>query len=441
MSISQIIFIITVIISGIVFFISISKIFKNISLLKKPYSTNNYGERIQMLLKVAFAQTKIFRLPVIGFFHALVFWGFLAILFGSFEMIIDGLTGYERIFSFLGPVYSFMMAIGDISAFVILLLIIVFLFRRWFLKISRFQGVEMRHKDHKDASFALLLILILMVSLLDINIAYVANPELSDENIIGCYPVSSILASLFSGSDFHFLEWFGQVNWWIHILGIFFFANYLPYSKHFHVFMSLPNVYFSRVGPLTQMTNMDSVKNEVKLMMDPNADFAELPAEGEAPIERFGIKDVEDGTWKNYIDSLTCTQCGRCSSVCPANQTGKKLSPRKIVLDFRRRMEEKSPGLRKNGKEYDDGKSLFRDYISFEELWACTTCNACAMECPVNIDHPTLILDIRRYIFMEESAAPSLINAMSTNIENNGAPWQYPPSDRLKWADELYINE
>ena len=439
MSVSQIVFIISVIISAAFFFLSVSKIFKNISFLKKPYPTNNYGERIQMLLNVAFAQTKIFRMPLVGFLHAIVFWGFMFILFGSFEMIIDGFLGNERIFSFLGPVYSFMMAAGDISAFLILLLIVIFLFRRWFLKIRRFKGEEMRHKDHKDASFALLLILILMVSLLNINIAYVANCKLLGEEIAGFYPVSNLFTPLFAAYDTHFLEWLTLLNWWIHILGIFFFANYLPYSKHFHVFKSLPNVYFSRVGPLTQMTNMDSVKDEVKLMMDPNAAFADLPPEEEAPIERFGVKDVEDGTWKNYIDSLTCTQCGRCTAACPANQTGKKLSPRKIVLDYRRRIEEKSPGLRKNGKEFDDGKSLFRDYISFEELWACTTCNACAMECPVNIDHPTLILDLRRYIFMEESAAPSLINAMSTNIENNGAPWQYPPSDRLKWADELYI--
>jgi heterodisulfide reductase subunit C/nitrate reductase gamma subunit len=387
-----------------------------------------------MLLEIGIGQNKIMRFPLIGFLHALVFWGFLVILIGSLEMLIDGFLGTEKILAFLGTIYNILMALGDISAYVIGILIIVFLFRRFFLHIKRFSGIEMNHKNHVDASFALSLILLLMVSLALMNISYLKS---SDE-IVGQYPISKLVANVFSSSkqNMHVLY---EISWWTHILLIFFFANYLPYSKHFHVFMSLPNVYLSRLTPYTQMTNMEAVTKEVKIMLDPNLAYANTNSNEPLEIARFGMKDIEDGTWKMYLDSLTCTQCGRCTSVCPANQTGKLLSPRKIVKNFRERITEKSKGLRKDAK-FDDGKSLFKDYISAEELWACTTCNACVQECPVNIDHPSIILEMRRYIFMEESAAPSLLNSMSTNIENNGAPWQYPPSDRLKWAENLTIN-
>jgi heterodisulfide reductase subunit C len=434
--INQIAFIAVSIVSLGVFAYSASIIFSNIKMLKKAYSLKNVGKRLGMLLKIGFGQTKIMRYPIIGYLHALVFWGFLVILLGSGEMLIDGLFGTERILKFLGPVYDIIMAGGDISAYVIGLLIVVFLFRRIFLHIKRFAGEEMNHKNHVDANFALSLILLLMISLATMNIGYLK----SSNEILGIYPISSYIANIFSTNP-EFMGHIYHASWWIHIMLIFFFANYLPYSKHFHVFLSLPSVYFSRTTPLTEMTNMESVTKEVKLMMDPNQAFAN-PAEGEEneEIARFGMKDVEDGTWKNYLDSLTCTQCGRCTAACPANQTGKKLSPRKIVKNFRERMDEKSAGLRKD-INHDDSKSLLKDYITAEELWACTTCNACAQECPVNIDHPSIILEMRRFIFMEESAAPSLLNSMSTNIENNGAPWQYPPTDRLKWAEGITINK
>ncbi len=428
----QIAFIIVTLIAAGIFAYSVSIIAANIKLLKKAYPVKEHGKRLKMLLKIGIGQTKIMRFPLIGFLHALVFWGFLVILFGSAEMLIDGLAGKERLLSVLGPVYDIFMAIGDIFAYIIGILIIVFLFRRLFLHIKRFSGREMNHKNHIDANFALSLILLLMISLALMNIAYVN----SGEDIKGVFPVSSALASVFNfGNNAHIVY---EASWWTHIVLIFFFANYLPYSKHFHVFLSLPNVYLSKLTPLTQMTNMETVTKEVKIMMDPNQAFAEPAEDDNEEIERFGMKDVEDGTWKMYLDSLTCTQCGRCTSVCPANQTGKLLSPRKVVKNFRERMSEKAAGLRKD-KNYDDGKSLLGDFITAEELWACTTCNACAQECPVNIDHPSIILEMRRYIFMEESAAPSLLNSMSTNIENNGAPWQYPPTDRLKWADNLSI--
>ena len=215
------------------------------------------------------------------------------------------------------------------------------------------------------------------------------------------------------------------------------YRNYLPYSKHFHVYMSVPNVFLSRPGPLGKLDTMESISREVRIMMDPQQAYAPAGAdEAGATAERFGILDVEDITWKNYLDSLACTECGRCTAVCPANITGKKLSPRKIIMDVRARMKEKAPGIIGSGPDYSDSKSLVRDYISPEELWACTLCNACARECPISINHPDLIVGMRRYLVMEESAAPGELNAMFTNIENNGAPWQFSPADRGNWVNE-----
>jgi heterodisulfide reductase subunit C len=278
---------------------------------------------------------------------------------------------------------------------------------------------------------------LLMVSLLGMNSAYVAGKTLSGEVMPGIYPVSRVLSSLFMNSSSETAGIWYEVFWWSHILLIFCFANMLPYSKHFHVFMSVPNVFLSRLGPLGKLTNMDSITREVKLMMNPDTAFAAQPAD--TPVERFGVKDVEDVTWKNYFDSLSCTQCGRCTSVCPANITGKLLSPRKIMMDVRARMNEKGPGLVKNGKEYSDSRSLLHHFITETELWACTTCNACAMECPININHPSLIVDMRRYLVMEEGAVPGELKSVFSNIENNGAPWQFSPEDRLLWAKDLEL--
>ena len=233
---------------------------------------------------------------------------------------------------------------------------------------------------------------------------------------------------------------FYEICWWSHILLIFAFANILPYSKHFHVFMSVPNVFLSRLEPLGKLPNMEHITREVKMMLDPSATF-DSP-DSVTPVERFGIKDAEDISWKNYFDSLACTECGRCTAVCPANLTGKRLSPRKIMMDVRARMKEKGPGILKLGKTFSDNRSLLRDYISEEELWACTTCNACARECPISINHPILIVDMRRYLVMEEASAPSGIKWVFSNIENNGAAWQFSSDDRLLWAKniELHIN-
>jgi heterodisulfide reductase subunit C len=296
----------------------------------------------------------------------------------------------------------------------------------------------MKKISHIDANIALTTILLLMVSLLGMNTGYVESKNQLGESLAGVYPVSSLLAGLFSSSSAGSVHMLHEISWWAHILLVFAFANMLPYSKHFHVFMSVPNVFLSRLEPLGKLPNMDSITREVRLMLDPSTAFAASATD--TPPERFGVKDAEDASWKNYFDALACTECGRCTSVCPANLTGKKLSPRKIMMDLRARMKEKGPLMVKNGRDFNDNRSLLRDYISEEELWACTTCNACAKECPININHPTLILDMRRYLVMEEASAPGELKAVFSNIENNGAPWQYSAEDRLNWAKDLEIN-
>ena len=404
-------------------------------LTKPGFPVRQLWKRLGVMLKVAFGQTKIFRRPVTGLAHALVFWGFCIILFGSIEMVIDGLAGTDKSLSFLGGFYRFLMGSGDIFAYIVAIAVIMFLVRRIFLHIRRFEGIEMKKISHIDALVALSLILLLMVSLAGMNIGYAGGKILSGEPMKGAYPVSAWLAGLTGNKSQESMHSIYEICWWTHILTIFVFANVLPYSKHFHVFMSVPNVFLSRLEPLGKLTNMDNVTREVRLMMNPDTAFSAAPSD--APVERFGVKDAEDVVWKTYFDSLACTECGRCTSVCPANITGKKLSPRKVMMDLRARMKEKGPLMTRNGKDYTDNKSLLRDYITEEELWACTTCNACAAECPININHPSLIVDMRRYLVMEEATAPGELKTVFSNIENNGAPWQYSAQDRMLWAKDL----
>lgn len=433
----QIVFAITILITVGVFTFTILRLIKNFKFTKANFPIRDYAKRFMVMLDVAIGQTKIFRRPLIGFFHALVFWGFCVIIFGSIEMIIDGLFGIDKSLKVLGVVHNIIMASGDIFALLVAVSIIIFLVRRLFMHIGRFEGIEMKKISHQDANLALSLILLLMLSLMGMNATYVQMHQANNETMYGLYPVGMVLAPFFSNLTANELKLAYEIFWWSHILLIFVFANILPYSKHFHVFLSVPNTFLTRLEPLGKLTNMDDITREVKLMLDPNATF-ETPG-ASAPVSRFGVKDVEDVSWKNYFDSLTCTECGRCTSVCPANTTGKLLSPRKIFMDLRARMKEKGPGMAKTGKEFNDNKSYLRDYISEEELWACTTCNACAQECPVNINHPTLIVDMRRYLVMEENSAPGGLKTMFSNIENNGAPWQYSPEDRLLWAEKLEL--
>ena len=432
----QLVFLIVLLITLLAFAWTVRKYIVYFRNTRKGFPVKHIGRRFGVMMEVAIGQTKIFRRPVMGLLHALVFWGFLVILIGSIEMVIDGLAGTERVLSVLGVVYNVIIASGDIFALIIAVAILVFLFRRLFLHVKRFSGIEMKHISHLDANIALTMILLLMISLLGMNTYYILSTIQAGHEVVGIYPVSTMLSAFIKAGDNNHL--WHEVNWWAHIGLIFVFANYLPYSKHFHVFMSVPNVFLSRLEPLGKLDTMESITREVKIMMDPEQAFAS-PAEGaeeeEEVPERFGILDVEDVSWKNYFDSLACTECGRCTSVCPANTTGKMLSPRKIVMDVRARMKEKGPGLIKNGREYSDERSLLRDYISEEELWACTLCNACAQECPININHPSIIVGMRRYLVMEESAAPGELNAIFSNIENNGAPWQFAQDDRVLWAE------
>jgi heterodisulfide reductase subunit C/nitrate reductase gamma subunit len=434
----QIIFTILLLITLGIFAYTVIRIINFFKFTRPAFPVRNLARRFQIMVNVAFGQTKIFRRPVIGFFHALVFWGFCVILIGSIEMVIDGLSGSERALKILGVVYDVIVASGDVFGLLVTISILIFLSRRLFFHIRRFEGIEMNHITHLDANIALTLILLLMISLLGMNTSYYAYKIASGESIDGVFPVSGIIASHITGIAASALHKWYQIFWWIHILLIFIFANILPYSKHFHVFLSVPNVFLSRLDPLGKLPNMDEITREVKLMLNPD-NHVMAESSNEFPVERFGVKDVEDVSWKNYLDSLSCTQCGRCTSVCPANLTGKLLSPRKIIMDVRARMKEKGPGMVKNGRHFTDNKSLLRNYVSEEELWACTTCNACAKECPININHPTLIVDMRRYLVMEEASVPGELKAVFSNIENNGAPWQYSFEDRLLWARDLEI--
>jgi len=429
--IKQIVFGLTLLITIGVFTFTISRLIKYFR-FTKPYPVGDWRKRIAILASVGFAQTKILRRPLVGLMHALVFWGFLVITLGSVEMVIDGLTGSQRILEVLGPVYTLIVFSGDLFAGIILILIGAFIVRRLFMKINRFYGTEMKPISKIDAYAALFIIMLLMVSLLGLNMSWNRLSGLQFNNWL---PVSSFLAPLVSTLPDKTVSTLHEVFWWMHILLIFIFANLLPYSKHFHVFTSLPNVFLSRLVPLGKLDHMPEMEKEVRMMMNPDQAFTTETSE--TPPARFGVKDVNDITWKNYLDALACTECGRCTSVCPANITGKKLSPRKIVMDVRARMKEKGPEMVKSGKGHDDGRSLVGNYITAEELWACTTCNACAQECPVNINQPSLIIDMRRYLVLEEAAVPSSLATMLTNIENNGAPWQYPAEVREKWMNEL----
>jgi len=435
--VKQILFAVTLLITLGVFSWTVSRLLKYFSFTRSGFPVRDLGKRFGVMMEVAFGQTKIFRRPVIGFAHAMVFWGFCVILLGSIEMVTDGLAGTEKALKFLGPLHDIIMASGDILAVIVAIAIIIFLFRRLFLHISRFEGIEMKKRSHRDANISLSLILLLMLSLMSMNMGYLGLQKVSGGSIHGVYPAGQMLMSLTPGLSEKTFRIIYEASWWIHILAIFFFANYLPYSKHFHVFMSVPNVFLSRLEPLGKLDNMESIAKEVKLMMNPETAYQAAPSD--TPPLRFGVKDAEDVTWKNYFDSLSCTECGRCTSVCPANITGKKLSPRKIMMDLRSRMKEKGPLMVKNGRDFSDGRALLRDYISEEELWACTTCNACAQECPININHPSLIVEMRRYLVLEEASAPGELKAVFNNIENNGAPWQYSADDRLLWAKGIEV--
>ena len=440
---SSIIFIILLIGAGVFFGKNISKISSNIKLGKDLDRTDNPKQRWKNMAKVALGQGKMTRRPVAGVLHILVYVGFVIINIEVMEIIIDGITGHHRIFAGAGSLYDFLIGFFEILAFLVWISCIIFFIRRNVFKIDRFHKPEMKGWPFDDANIILLSEVILMTALFTMNASDSILQARGVHHYIeaGSFPISQVLVPLLDGMSTGSLIFIERSAWWFHIMGILAFLNFLPYSKHFHILLAFPNTYYANLKAKGGFTNLAAVKEEVEKMFDPNFDPYAAPAEGEvvAEPERFGAKDVLDLTWKQLMDSYTCTECGRCTDVCPANQTGKKLSPRKIMMNVRDRIEEIGDEVRlakKEGKEFDDGKSLLRDYVSEEEVWACTSCNACVMECPINIDPLSVIVDLRRYLVMEESKVPSELAGMLTNIENNGAPWQFSPSDRLNWANE-----
>ena len=419
---------------------NVKKIIRNIKLGKKIDRFDNPSERWATMARVALGQGKMTVRPVAGFLHIIVYVGFLLINVEVVEIIIDGLFGTHRVLSFLGGFYDAMIGFFEILAFLVLVSCVIFWIRRNIVRLQRFWKPEMKGFAKDDANYILFMEVAFMFALLTMNGADQVLQQLGAEHypVAGSFPISSWLTApvLSNFNDVTFLIIVERAAWWFHIIGIFFFLNYLYYSKHLHIILAFPNTWFSKLQPKGEFTNLESVTNEVKLMMDPNADPFAAPAEPAGEPETFGAKDIFDLNQVQLLNAYTCTECGRCTSECPANLTGKKLSPRKIMMDTRDRIEEVSKNIDQNGKFVDDGKTLVNDYISAEELWACTSCNACTQACPVNIDPLSIIVDLRRYLVMEESAAPNELNMMMTNVENNGAPWQFNNADRLNWAND-----
>jgi len=407
------------------------KISRNIHLGKATDRSDRPQERLMTMLKVAFGQSKMVKRPVAAILHLFVYVGFVIINIEVLEIIIDGLFGTHRIFAPLGAVYNVLIASFEILAALVLIGVITFFIRRNILKLRRFSGIEMTSWPRSDANIILIAEVLLMTAFLTMNAADYKLQQLGISHYIsaGSFPVSSLLMPLLPDSQSALIA-IERACWWFHIIGIFAFLNYLPYSKHFHIILAFPNTYYSNLEPKGEFTNMASVTNEVKAMLDPS--YTPEPAtEG----GHFGANDITDLTWKNLMDAYTCTECGRCTSVCPANITGKLLSPRKIMMDTRDRMEEVGKNIDKHGKDHKDGKALLDNYITREEIWACTSCNACTEACPVNIDPLAIIIELRRFIVMEESQAPASLNNMFGNVENNGAPWKYSPADRFNWME------
>ena len=422
---------------GIGFFVkNVKTLVRNIKLGKDVDTSDNTSERWKNMINIALGQSKMVRRPVSGFLHVIVYVGFIIINIEVLEIIIDGLFGTHRIFSEWLPtsLYGFLIGAFEILAVLVLISVIVFWARRNVIKLARFWKSEMTSWPKNDANYILYFEMVLMSLFLIMNATDLHFQSMASGNVI-----SQFIAPIFGGMSEGTLHIIERSAWWVHILGILVFLNYLYYSKHLHILLAFPNTFYASVKPKGEMNNVAAVTKEVMMMMDPNADPFAAPAEGEEEDvpEKFGASDVTDLNWVQLMSAYTCTECGRCTSSCPANLTGKKLSPRKIMMDTRDRLEEVGKNMDANkGTFVDDGKQLLDDYITREELWACTTCNACVEECPVSISPLSIILEMRRYLVMEQSAAPTELNNMMTNIENNGAPWPYNQMDRLNWVNE-----
>lgn len=432
-----------VLVAGVGYFsFNVRKLVRNIKLGLDVDRSDNKPQRLKNMLKIALGQTKMVRRPIAGILHIVVYVGFIIINIEVLEIIIDGLFGTHRIFAPLGATYDFLIGSFEVLAFLVLITVIIFWLRRNVIKIKRFLSPEMKGWPKSDGNIILYFEVVLMLLFLTMNAADFQLQNLGADHYVkaGSFPISSWMILPFienlSANSLVILE---RAAWWLHIVGILCFLNYLYFSKHLHILLAFPNTYFAKLTPNGKFPNSEAVTKEVKLMMDPDADPFAAPAQDtgvEEEVVKFGASDVADLNWVQLLGAYTCTECGRCTSECPANQTGKKLSPRKIMMDTRDRLEEVGKNIDANGTFKDDGKQLLGDYITNEEIWACTTCNACVEACPVSIDPLSIINEMRQYLVMEESAAPTDLNNMMSNIENNGAPWPYNQMDRLNWINE-----
>ena len=421
------------------FAMNVKKLIRNINLGRDVNRKDHSSARWKNMMMIAFGQSKMVKRPVAGFLHIIVYAGFVIINIEVIEIVIDGLFGTHRVLSFLGSLYDVLIASFEILAVLVLVAVVVFWMRRNAVPLARFSSSDLKGAPKNDANYILYFEVVLMSLFLIMNAAdfHLQQLGVGHYDKVGSFPVSQFIAPLFNGMSEGVVVVIERASWWLHIIGILIFLNYLYFSKHLHILLAFPNTFYADLNAKGKLDNLESVTNEVKLMMDPNADPFAAPADPDAVPAKFGASDVQDLNWVQLLNAYSCTECGRCTSSCPANQTGKKLSPRKIMMDTRDRIEEVGRNIDANkGVFVPDGKSLLNNYITTEELWACTSCNACVEECPISISPLSIIIDMRRYLVMEQSAAPTELNAVMTNIENNGAPWQYNQMDRLNWSNE-----
>lgn len=434
--IQQILFILLTVVAIVLFAKKAKEIYSNINLGHDENLSGNSRKRWKNVLLLALGQKKMFRYPLVGIMHFVIYAGFIIINIEVLEIVLDGIFGTHRMFAnALGGFYTFVIDFFEILAIGVLLACVIFLIRRNVLKLKRFMKHELDGWPRTDANLILITEIILMSLFLTMNSADRAlqlqgNPHYLNH---GNFILSGLLAPSLEHLSSASLIGIERTCWWLHITGIFAFLNYLPYSKHFHILLAFPNAYYKPLEPKGKMENMESVEKEVQYMFKPEL----VPANAETQTPKFGAKDIFDLSWKNLLDAYACTECGRCTAACPANITGKLLSPRKIMMDTRDRMEEVRKNIKINSSFKDDAKTLLHNYITTEELRACTSCNACVEECPVSISPLDIIFELRRSLVMEESNAPAEWNTMFSNIENNFAPWKFSPDDRDKWAEEI----
>ncbi|AWL78301.1 (Fe-S)-binding protein [Capnocytophaga canimorsus] len=431
----NIIFVILLVTSIGFFLRNVRKLVRNIRLGKATDVSANRSKRWKNMLRIALGQQKMMVRPVAGILHILVYVGFIIINLEMFEIVIDGVLGTHRIFSGLGGFYDVLIASFEVLALLVIISVFVFWIRRNLLKISRFQKKELQGNATKDANIILYAEMVLMLLFLVMNASDFRLQQLGEYPQGGYFIISQWISPLLNELPVSTLIFIERTSWWLHIIGVLCFLNYLYYSKHLHIVLAFPNTFYASLDPKGKLPNLDSVTQEVKLMLDPNAN-PYAAATSDAPA-KFGASDVSDLNWVQLLGAYTCTECGRCTDECPANKTGKKLSPRAIMMKTRDRLEEVGRNMDAHqGVFHPDGKQLLNDYITPEELWACTSCNACVEACPISINPLSIIMEMRQYLVMEQSSAPNELNVMMNNIENNGAPWQYSQMDRLNWVNE-----